>query len=174
VSLVAKALGAFANWALSKNAPGSYKDEDDPRWAYTIATDGDEYLTRVLAPKWLRRVIGCRPYLHKFHREDLDRHLHNHPWKWAFSIILCGSYDEVRLDHELTEASRALGEPRDYTVRRRVRWFNVLTDADYHKVEHLHGEVWTLFITGPRVQGWGFRVDGRHVPDGEYLGKANK
>ncbi|MGN6103521.1 MAG: hypothetical protein ACTHU0_00210 [Kofleriaceae bacterium] len=52
-----------------------------------------------------------------------------------------------------------------------MRFFNRLTDTDYHRVRELRGDVWTLFITGPRVQDWGFLVDGDHVPWTKYLGK---
>jgi hypothetical protein len=167
--LLARALGAFANWALSQNAPGSYAGEDDKRWAYTIETDGNPYLTRILFP----RVFGFRPMLHRFHRADLDRHIHNHPWALAFSFILCGSYVETRLDVEADALLHRLGRraDRDPTITRRVRWFNVLTDADYHKVDRLNGEVWTLFVTGKRMQDWGFLVDGEHVPWREYFAK---
>lgn len=174
MGLLSRALDAFASWALSKNSPGSYKSEDDPRWAYTIATNGDPYLTRVLAPKWFARVFGCRPYLHKFHRKDIDRHLHSHPWQWALSIVLSGSYDETRVDHDATLLARGIRlitSREILTTTRRVSRFNYLTSDDYHKVDELHGDVWTLFITGPSIPGWGFLVDGVHVPDHLYLNK---
>ncbi len=154
--MIAGLLRKFAAWALAKNAPGGYAGEDDERWAYTIETLGDKYLTRVfLAPK----IAGLvRPMLHNFHRPDSDRYLHNHPWRWAFSIVLSGSYDEERLVDDSGE-----------TKHRRVRWFNVLRADDYHRVTKLHGDVWTLFVTGPRVQDWGFLVDGERVPWTEYL-----
>jgi hypothetical protein len=119
---------------------------------YVIADyrDGSPYLTRTV----FRRLFGLRPLLHFFHRPDSDRHLHNHPWRWSLSIILRGSYTEERLGREGT---------------RRVRWFNFITDRDYHRIQELHGEVWTLFITGRRTQGWGFLVDGQFVPWREYI-----
>ena len=39
-------------------------------------------------------------YLHRFERPDNDRHLHNHPWPWAVSLVLTGGYDEVRTPPE--------------------------------------------------------------------------
>jgi hypothetical protein len=164
--VIARLLQKFADWALSKNAPGGYGGEDDKRWAYTIETDGDPYLTRVILSRLLklRDRFGVGVFLHKFHRHDIDRHLHNHPWKWAFSIILSGSYTEERLEAYLPMIGMV-------SNTQRVRWFNYLTDADYHAVKQLHGDVWTLFITGPRIQDWGFLVDGKHVPWKKYLGK---
>ena len=62
--------------------------------AYTIETDGDPYLTRILLSRLLpiKRLFGIGVYLHRFHRPDIDQHLHNHPWRWAASLILNGSY----------------------------------------------------------------------------------
>lgn len=167
--MIGWALRKFSGWALSKNEPGSYAGEDDPRWAYTIETDGSKYLTRILLSRLLglKEKLGVGVYLHNFHREDIDRHLHNHPWKWAVSFVLSGSYDEERLVENLVHSGGW-----DYTTHvRRVRFFNRLNRNDYHKVERLDGDVWTLFITGPRVQDWGFLVDGQHVPWKKYLGK---
>lgn len=157
MTLITKALNAFANWAL-KQAPAEAEDVAEngpnnkpkpPIWGYTIADylDGSPYLTRILFP----RVFGIRPMLHHFHRPDGDRALHNHPWEWAFSIILAGGYtEERRLDAE----SELYGEAR--TEVREVRRFNVLSGADYHRVVELKGDTWSLFVTGPRAQGWGF------------------
>ncbi|MGN6103684.1 MAG: hypothetical protein ACTHU0_01140, partial [Kofleriaceae bacterium] len=98
-AVIAGALRRFAEWALSRNPPGGYAGEDDKRWAYTIETDGDPYLTRVLLPRIrIPGVCDFRPMLHRFHRPDVDQHLHNHPWKWAVSLILSGSYVEERFD----------------------------------------------------------------------------
>jgi hypothetical protein len=163
--VIARALNAFTQWALSKNAPGGYEGEDDPRWAYTIQTNGDPYLTRVLLSRLLpiRRWFGIGVYLHHFHREDRDRWLHNHPWTWAASIVLNGSYVEQRLEG-------MVGKEQIDEVRTVTR-FNFLRDTDYHKVLRMRGDVWTLFITGKESQDWGFLVDGVHVPHKKYLGK---
>lgn len=176
--MLARLLDKFARWALSKNAPGPYKGEDDKRWAYVIETNGDPYLTRVLSP----RLFGCRLYLHHFHRPDGDRNLHSHPWKWAASLILSGSYDEERIAPDaddivrLYEASGAGKAHRGmFTRGRRVRWFNFLRKGDYHAVTKLHGDVWTLFLVGPsHGEGWGFLVDGEHVPWDKYLDRGDK
>lgn len=159
MSLASRALEKFTRWALSKNAPGPYRGAPhDDRWAYTIYTDGDRYLTKVILfqTRWLTA------YLHHFHRQDLDRAPHNHPWRRAVSVLLSGSYDEARTD-------RASWPDMLY---RRVRFINFITDADYHLVERLHGDVWTLFFTGPRVQTWGFLVDGEHVDWDQYIKRA--
>ena len=170
------ALNKFSQWALSKNAPGSYAGEDDTRWAYTITTGDSKYLTRILLSRLLglKDLLGIGVYIHNFHREDIDQHLHNHPWGWAFSVVLSGSYTEERMvglgEPEMVGILESRQVRQVITDVRRVRFFNRLTKNDYHKVLQLHGDVWTLFITGPRIQDWGFLVNGRHIPWKQYLG----
>lgn len=150
-------LRRFTDWALSKYESGGYAGEDDRRRAYTIETDGDKYLTRVILLP--RRIFGVNIYLHNFHRADADRYLHSHPWRWTRSIVLAGSYVEERV---------ADGK----VIERTVRWFNKIDEHDYHRVLRLHGDVWTLFITGPRIQDWGFLTERGHVSWREYLGRG--
>lgn len=149
--MINRLLNRFAQWAIAR-APKP--NEPQPLvFGYTIEdyADGSPYLTRILLP----RVFGVRPMIHKFHRPDGDRALHNHPWTWMVSVILRGSYTEERR----LEPEEINGTDAPATQTRRVRWFNVLTDKTFHRVAELHGEVWSLFITGPRVQDWGFKED---------------
>lgn len=105
-------------------------------------------------------------YLHRFHRGDQDRELHNHPWRWALSFVLKGGYSEERRE------SNGVGDVR--VVRREVRpWsFNYLTHNDFHRVDLDNGEAWTLFLVGPLVQDWGFwdRSTGSYFPWKKFLG----
>lgn len=143
---------------VSKRYERNEGTEQTPR-TYTIEDyiTSTPYLTRTV----FGRIFGVRPLLHKFHRPDNDRALHNHPWKWSLSIILCGSYTEERLDpHTGT------------TDIRRLRFFNFLTEHDYHRVLELHGNVWTLFFTGPRIQDWGFLTSAGYTPHAEYIAAA--
>lgn len=130
------------------SAPNSTDQGDNGIRGYVIVdqTTGDPYMTRILFP----RVFGFRPMLHHIHRPDYDRDLHDHPWAWCVSLILRGSYDEERpADCHHADCMR--------TVERRVRWTNYITRGTWHRITELHGNVWTLFIAGPRVQKWGFR-----------------
>lgn len=141
-----KLLRRFMNWSLGKRWPRGLIIPDP--------YSGGDYLKRCIFLK--RKWFSI--YLHNFVIGDHDRHMHNHPWSWAFSIILCGSYTEHRLG----------GKPR------RVRWFNFLTFEDYHRVTELHGEVWTLFLCGPRKQDWGFLVKGKHIQHEEYFDQVRR
>jgi hypothetical protein len=148
VSLRARVLAWLSDRYRGEEPRNSDAAEDLPR-TYTIRDykDDTEYLTRTVFP----RVFGVRPLLHRFHRPDADRHEHNHPWIWCFSVVLCGSYDEVRGGRE-----------------RRVRFFNLLRHGDYHRIARLNGEVWTLFLAGRRVSSWGFKTERGHVDHQTY------
>lgn len=119
-----------------------------------ISVDGDVYLRRYYVCgrlttskmpaarerlRWLPTV-----YLHKFTRPDRDRALHNHPWKWACSVILSGSYDEEFM---------RFGKIRT----RRVRLVNYIRHSTFHRISNIHGCMWSLFIAGEKVSSWGFK-----------------
>lgn len=144
--MIARLLNRFAAWALEHRPVDSPSSKQPARiGAYVITdyTDGSPYITRVLLP----RVFGIRPLLHRIHKPDSDRAMHNHPWRWAFSVVLAGSYDE----------ERPVKGRESFVQTRRVSRWNLIRSTDFHRISHLHGEVWTLFITGPRIQDWGFR-----------------
>lgn len=114
--------------------------------------DGTLYLSRYRVIGWMPGSAWHWPfsiYLHRFHREDLDTAPHNHPWRWAYSLILNGSYLEVR----------ELGNCAWFR-----RWsLNRIRETDFHYVAQIRGEVWTLFVVGPKTKTWGFKVPGRGV-----------
>lgn len=101
-----------------------------------ISDDGQPYLERY----YLATLFGVRIYLHRFVGDDPARGLHDHPWPWAFSLILFGRY---------------LEETRSGV--RVVRWVNWLTGDTFHRVLLLNGPVWTLFAhRAAYVKPWGF------------------
>lgn len=123
----------------------------------TLDTNGDLYLCRYYfwrkskTPKWVpARVRKLIPsiYLHYFYRGDLDEELHNHPWVNSMSLILTNGYYEDRLTP-------------DGVVRRKIRpgSLNFIRCTDFHRVDLIDPTkgAWTLFITGQRVQEWGFK-----------------
>jgi hypothetical protein len=85
-------------------------------------------------------------YLHRFHRGDDERELHNHPWRWALSLIIAGGYVEER-------------RGADDVVRTRVvkPWrLNFIRANDFHRVDLVGEDAWTLFLVGHKFQDWGF------------------
>lgn len=106
----------------------------------TIELDGDPYLTRYYI--FHNQYIGL--FLHHFHRADKDRDLHNHPWKWALSLILIGSYIEQRLTRNLEFKTYFPGD------------FNLIPGGCFHRIAQIHPGLHTLFLRGPRFKKWGF------------------
>lgn len=104
---------------------------------------------------------GWRLYLHRFHRGDKDRDLHNHPWEWAMSWILIGGYREQLHVMKKVQIHDGLTALRWERTERNVLpgAVNVLLSDTFHRVDLLDGESWTLFLTGPKTQSWGFVND---------------
>jgi hypothetical protein len=121
-------------------------------------------------------------YLHRFHRGDDDYELHSHPWKISVALILAGGYIEERrvarsvrcrgcgalrmrrvrgVDVAAFERGHAGhgGVTVKYRVAKRVvrPWsFNVIRGNDYHRVELLEEDSWSLFFAGPKIDEWFF------------------
>lgn len=123
--------------------------------------DKQLYLTRYYI---FRKPVWWLPslYLHCFHASDEDLELHSHPWLRSLSLILWGKYrEEYRVGDEVKE--RVLGSGR----------LNYITTDKFHRVDLLTNEVWTLFLSGSKINDWGFwdRETGRYTPWREQLSK---
>jgi hypothetical protein len=132
-----------------------------------IINDGEhDYLERY----YVGTLFGVRFYLHRFIGSDPDRGLHDHPWRWAFSLILSGYYYE-QTRYGLTKK----------------RLFNFLTGDSFHRVilprkseiraQDSYGvhlalvepadalPCWTLFChRAARVKTWGFLRGTTYLP----------
>lgn len=100
-----------------------------------IEHQGEKFMERY----YVATLGGWRLYIHRFVASDPDC-VHDHPWRYGFSLILSGWY---------------LEEKRDRT---RVRkWFNVVNGDTFHRViVPIGGEAWTLFAHNRRCKAWGF------------------
>jgi len=127
-------------------------DDSSPYLLRIYLTDqrGDvEGETKEEAKKKAERLS---PFLHYFFRGDHDRDIHNHPWTWAFSLILKSGY----LEYLCNAADKTLG-----LKKRRPGRLNFIRESTFHRVELDKGNCWSLFIAGPKVdkpegEGWGF------------------
>jgi hypothetical protein len=121
----------------------------------TISVNGKPYLTRCYLFGKDRNWGNI--YLHHFHSSDQGLELHNHPWKWGFSIVLSGGYVEERC----TDFHHYIFKPKRLNIEvRKIKAgkFNLIKHTHYHRVD-LNDETkgaWTLFFAGPRVSSWGF------------------
>lgn len=101
--------------------------------------------------------------IHHIVRPDADRHLHNHPWRKARTILLWGCYVET--------TSNAYPFPGQ-----RMSWAGDTHRIDrehFHRISHVgSGGVYTMFITWGGSEGWGFLMDdGSVMPWREYVAK---
>lgn len=103
------------------------------------------YLTRYYL---FRRYLSWLPrvYIHRFHASDEDLELHNHPWKFSASLILKGRYKEEYLDKNKKVQIRVLGPGS----------INLIPANKFHRLDLMTKDVWTIFVSGKRVQSWGF------------------
>ena len=105
----------------------------------------EPYLTRYYI---FRKRFSWLPslYLHCFHSSDEDMELHNHPWNNSISLILSGSYREEIRDKNDNIVTRILSPGN----------LNFIRAEDFHRVDLVTDKVWTLFLSGSKVQSWGF------------------
>lgn len=166
----------------------------------TVWREPDRYLGGRVDPYMLRWwVIPRNPffniYLHKFIRSDDDRALHSHPWI-SLGMIVRGEYIEhVPLDHEKwinkgdRETRKILRRPFQVVFRNKdsihrielIKAVNFREFKDYETgsiFRYQSGEylkpVWTIFITGPLVQDWGFWCPFGYRSHKEFLSENSK
>lgn len=115
------------------------------RW-YLLGAPRDSAGRIVAAVKgqWRER-LPVNVFLHRFHRSDDDGALHSHPWKWSLALVLAGGYSEER-------------RAGDGVFRRTVGplSLNFIRADDYHRVDLLEADAWTLFVAGPKAGTWFF------------------
>jgi len=123
------------------------------RWPHRVihgdAGPADPYLLRIyLTPTadWWRKTLGLPGiFLHYFFRGDNDRELHNHPWQWAWSLILTGGYTEFRGTQRGTAP---------VTVEHIWAYWplfeNFIDGSTFHRVVLQGNGCWTLFVAGPQ------------------------
>ncbi len=107
-----------------------------------INNDGQPYLERY----FLFSCCGLTAYLHRFVGQDGDRGLHDHPWDYSLAIVLAGGYVEERLNGFDPAVGLVIGE-------RLVRWCNLITAHDFHRISRTQRDTWTLFIHTKRIKG---------------------
>ena len=175
-------LHRFISWNTVKNGLARivsvfYREPD-----FIIGTPDNPYIRR-----WwvIPRNRFFNIYLHNIIRDDDDRALHDHPWRWC-SIHLRGAYYEItrvgaeelpidwpiferyqyELFHDVIDDFYMYGNAYD-EVYRRKRWragsirFRSATFAHRLEIDRNAGPCWTLFLTGPWRRTWGF-----HCPKG--------
>ena len=117
-----------------------------------IGSSNDPYMLR-----WFIRRSREKGniYLHNILRDDEDTY-HDHPW-WSVSIPLWGKLIEYRPG----KRPRRLWPLVPYF--RRADQLHYLEVGSKRGKEESPGNIWSLFITGPKIRNWGFMTDGGWV-----------
>jgi len=108
----------------------------------------------------LLQLCGLAVRVHQILRSDRGRDPHDHPWPYL-TVVLFGGYWEERYDDEGMCISQRWHGPGSILYRPAGSW---------HRLDLPPGkDCWTLFITGPYRQRWGFNVRGKKIPHKDYL-----
>lgn len=111
--------------------------------------DGSSPFDEFGAPKPNAPVRNCPSVVvHRIHRSDSAEFLHNHPWRWALSVVLVGGYREYRV--------RGDGVAVECRDRRRFT-INFIRAGQFHRIELIDAETWTFVIRGRRFREWAYR-----------------
>lgn len=105
------------------------------------------------SPEGTKRAPASRNFnvfIHRFHRGDDAGELHSHPFEWSVAFVLVGGYTEER---------RVLRASGSWVVKKRLIrpfTFNVIMGDDYHRVDLLEEDAWSIFVAGPKLPTWFF------------------
>ena len=141
-------------------------------WLVPYSHKGSESEAGCGVVSWWRRPIarvlqafGVAVRVHQILRSDHGREPHDHPWPYL-TCILRGGYREERYNDLGDLVSAKWHGPGSIVYRPANSW---------HRLQVPAGQTaWTLFITGPKRQTWGFAVDGKKVPYREYFGRGDQ
>jgi hypothetical protein len=110
-----------------------------------------------------RKRFPFNIFLHKFLKGDPDD-VHDHPWPYATLILKGGYYEWVPVFNTL---GNKINEIKYW---RGPGHFRICKPNSYHRIELKEGvTAWTLFMPGPQKREWGFLVNNKWIPNGEYL-----
>ena len=112
----------------------------------TIEIDGEPYLQRYHV---YNDEDGTQHWLHRFLRNDSERHLHSHPWS-ATSMILCGGYTAQESDYSGHKVFR------NYYAG----GINEINENTLHRISSVQPDTWTsMTVYAGRLPQWYFIGD---------------
>jgi hypothetical protein len=135
-------------------------------------------------PGYMERYWILRPHrwlpisirVHHILRSDLDRHLHDHPWRYATIILRGGYWEERPIFRDALPLFAGLHAPAIKHSEAVTRTWHApgallrRQASDRHRLILPKGTTaWTLFFMGPRCQEWGFYTEHGKVAWEDYL-----
>jgi len=146
-----------------KNKFFSFLEKHDRKRVIMDRVDNQPYLERYYIFLKDRTRFPFNVFLHKFLKGDPDD-VHDHPWPYA-TLILKGGYYEWTPN--FNSVGLKISETRYW---RGPGHFRICSPNSYHRIELKEGvTAWTLFMPGPQKREWGFLVNNKWIPNGNYL-----
>lgn len=124
-------------------------------YMHLFHADGTPYMERYWLRPYSEDRQGWAVRLHHIVTEDYDRELHDHPWDF-WSLVLRGGYLEARPYGTEPDFNAPGGCERVRFTERRAGSFAHRRATDRHRIVAVEKDTWTLFVTGPKRQWWGF------------------
>ena len=122
-----------------------------PSW--TFDKKRPEYATRYL----VLDIPLFTVYLHNIKTPDTRNQLHDHPWRWCFTLILAGGYTEDRLVNFDPAQPVGLNLKLKRLRPGHITWLKPTT---FHTVSQVSPDTWTLCVHGKKCKRWGFLTCG--------------
>ena len=148
-------------------------------YEYLIHPDGTPYMGRYWLMPMSLLVPGDCGYgyelvnkhlpairLHHIQSADVDRELHSHPWPFL-SRVLRGGYAEQRPVYPqptFYKTLRGSWEEQTYVTWRQPGSWAFRWSGDRHRISDVKKDTWTLVLTGPRCNQWGFATMDGFIP----------
>tara|TARA_X000000950_G_C13896810_1_gene653184 strand:+ start:1692 stop:2120 length:429 start_codon:yes stop_codon:yes gene_type:complete len=123
-------------------------------WSHDLVYDGrDPYLERWIV--W----FGFTLRLHKFHKGDDDRALHDHPW-WFVTLPLQDYWEDLG----------------GADLNRVAAWRPHFRPASHRHIVKVDpgNAVWTFIITGPKRNEWGFWENDEFIHNEAWLAQRDQ
>jgi hypothetical protein len=125
--------------------------------------DNEPYLERYYVFLKDRKHFPFNIFIHKFLKSDPDD-VHDHPWPYATLILRGGYYEWIP---EFNSKGEKISETRHWRV---AGHFRICGANSYHRIElDPNVTAWTMFMPGPQRREWGFLVNNKWIPNGQYL-----
>jgi|SRR5579859_264716 len=167
--------GAAALWlafAVTYPGPKSFSFERFMRRRFSFKEIGWEEVGEIFTRYAILKTRWFNVYLHQLYAPQWHPECHDHPWSFL-TVLLHGGYLEriIVKDPGLCRC----GEPhyRNKDVRRFPGMILWRPATFTHSVITPYGVSWSLIITGPKSNAWGFRPCNRPTaptkPYGKYI-----
>lgn len=124
-------------------------------WGEVIGDENCPFLKR-----WVLRGSLCSIRVHHFYPDHVEDVAHSHPWCFL-TLVLRGGYVDTSCHQDI---ERSYDHMHVGSLRFRMR-------NHTHKTKTGPDGAWTIVLTGPVTEHWGFWEKGIFIPHRRYFRK---